>query len=65
MAYPEQDILIADTPEDFTKQIIRAYDDESLWTSLSNSGKINIEKNFSFSVAENQLQKILQRNTNA
>lgn len=61
---PEQDILIADTPEDFTKQIIRAYDNESLWTSLSESGRINIEKNFSFSIAENQLQKILQRNEN-
>lgn len=56
----EEDILIADKPEDFARQIIRAYDDELLWTSLSKAGKANIEAHFSFSVAENQLLEILQ-----
>ncbi|SET23001.1 Glycosyltransferase, GT2 family [Nitrosomonas marina] len=55
----DNDILIADEPEEFARQIIRAYDDEQLWTSLSNSGKANIEKHFSFSVAERQLNEIL------
>ncbi len=58
----DKDILIADTPEDFARQIVRAYDDEQLWTNLSNSGKINIEQYFSFSVAEQQLENILQDN---
>jgi len=57
-----KDILIADTPEDFAKQIVRAYDEKQIWTSLSNSGKVNIERHFSFSVAEQQLRNILQKN---
>lgn len=61
----DKDILIADTPEEFARQIVRAYDDERLWTNLSNSGKVNIEQHFSFSVAEHQLRNILQENQNS
>lgn len=60
-----KDILVADTPEDFARQIVRAYDDEQLWTSLSNSGKVNIEEHFSFAVAERQLRNILQDGQNS
>lgn len=60
-----KDILIADTPEDFARQIVRAYDDEQLWISLSNSGKVNIEEHFSFAVAERQLRNILQDGRNS
>lgn len=60
-----KDILIADTPEDFAKQIVRAYDDEQLWISLSDSGKVNIEEHFSFAVAERQLRNILQDDRNS
>lgn len=59
-----RDILIADEPEEFARQIIRAYDDEQLWTSLSNAGKANIEEHFSFSVAERQLNDILTNHPN-
>lgn len=59
-----RDILVADEPEEFARQIIRAYDDEQLWTSLSNSGKANIEEHFSFSVAERQLNDILTNHPN-
>lgn len=61
----DKDILIADTPEDFARQIVRAYDDEQLWISLSNSGKVNIEEHFSFAVAERQLRNILQDGRNS
>ncbi|WP_036504076.1 glycosyltransferase, partial [Nitrosococcus oceani] len=57
--------LIADTPEGFAKQIVRAYDDEQLWTSLSNAGKVNIEEHFSFAVAERTLRTILQDGRNS
>ncbi|MER0202386.1 MAG: glycosyltransferase [Nitrosomonas sp.] len=60
-----KDILVADTPEDFAREIVRAYDDEQLWTSLSNSGKVNIEEHFSFTVAERQLRNILQDGQNS
>ncbi|MBS0423781.1 MAG: glycosyltransferase [Proteobacteria bacterium] len=59
-----KDILIADAPEDFARQIVRAYDDEQLWASLSNSGKVNIEEHFSFATAEHQLRNILQDGQN-
>lgn len=59
-----RDILIADEPEEFARQIIRAYDDEQLWTNLSDSGKANIEEHFSFSVAERQLSDILTNHPN-
>ena len=57
-----KDVLIADTPEDFARQIVLAYDDEQLWTNLSHSGKANIDRYFSFAVAENQLRTILKEN---
>ncbi|MCB1947813.1 MAG: glycosyltransferase [Burkholderiales bacterium] len=61
----DQDILIADEPEEFARQIIRAYDDAQLWAHLSSSGKANIEEHFSFTVAERQLSEILQDQQNA
>ncbi|MDP6096596.1 MAG: glycosyltransferase [Gammaproteobacteria bacterium] len=54
-----EDVLIGDTADDFARQVLLAYDDRELWQSLSDAGKSNIEKYFSFSVAEQQLQKIL------
>jgi len=60
-----KDILVADEPEEFARQIIRAYDDELLWTNLSNAGKTNIEEHFSFSVAKRQLSEILLAHQNS
>ena len=53
------DILVADTPTDFANAIVQAYDDEQLWTTLSDCGKANIEQHFSFATAENQLHQII------
>ncbi|MEX2367711.1 MAG: glycosyltransferase [Pseudohongiellaceae bacterium] len=57
----EQDVLIADSPEDFARQVLRAYSDESLWQKLSAAGIRNIEEHFSFQLAERQLLEILDR----
>ena len=57
----ERDILVADSPADFAAQILRLYTDESLWNTLSAAGKENIEKHFSFAVAEEQLRNVLSR----
>lgn len=39
--------VIADTPEDFARAVIRAYSDETLWNQLSTNGLNLIEKRFS------------------
>lgn len=56
----EKDILIADDPESFAREIIRLYDDEALWQRLSEAGKQNIEDRFSFALAEKQLKAVLE-----
>jgi len=54
-----EDILIADDPHDFAREILRLYEDKGLWESLSDAGRKNIENHFSFAVAENQLKEVL------
>lgn len=54
-----EDVLIADTPEDFANAIMRAYDDQALWSRLSDAGLANVARCFSFEVAEAQLRAIL------
>ncbi|MFT5320655.1 MAG: GT2 family glycosyltransferase [Pseudohongiellaceae bacterium] len=55
----DTDILIADEPEEFAKEIMRLYSDAALWQSLSEAGKQNIEEHFSFATAEAQLRAVL------
>jgi len=40
----EQDVLIADTPEDFCAQVVRAYRDQQLWESLSENGRAKADQ---------------------
>jgi glycosyltransferase involved in cell wall biosynthesis len=54
-----KDILIADEAEEFAREILRLYADETLWKALSKAGKENIETHFSFSAAEAQLREVL------
>jgi len=54
-----KDILIADEAEEFAHEILRLYADETLWKTLSNAGKENIETHFSFTAAEAQLREVL------
>lgn len=55
----EQDVLIADDAAGFATAIVRAYDDEKLWYTLSDAGLANIERCFSFELAAQQLHDIL------
>ena len=55
----EKDVLIADEPEEFTREIMRLYFDATLWQALSEAGKQNIEEHFSFATAEAQLRAVL------
>jgi len=55
-----KDVLVADDPEEFAEKIVQAYLERGLWEQLSAAGRRNIEKYFSFEVAENQLQEITE-----
>ena len=52
------DILIADDPSGFAQAVARVYEDDDLWQSLSQAGLENIAKHFSFSVAQDALEKL-------
>lgn len=54
-----KDILVADAPADFAREILRLYGDETLWRSLAEAGRRNIEEHFSFAAAEAQLRAVL------
>ncbi len=55
----EKDILIAEQPEEFAREILRLYSDHALWQTLSEAGKHNIDEHFSFAAAEAQLRAVL------
>ena len=54
-----EDLLVADTPEDFAAAIVRAYGDATLWKKLSDNGLANVREHFSFDAARVALAKIL------
>jgi len=54
-----EDVLVADTPEDFAATILRAYNDAALWTKLSDNGLENVRRHFSFDAARAALAGIL------
>jgi GT2 family glycosyltransferase/glycosyltransferase involved in cell wall biosynthesis len=54
-----EDILVADTPQEFAAAILRVYNDEALWKILSANGLDNVRTHFSFDAARKALQVIL------
>ena len=55
----EQDCLMAETAQQFANQVIRLYQDEQLWTTLSQGGLKNVEKYFSFAAAKQSIRSLL------
>jgi GT2 family glycosyltransferase len=55
----EEDVLVADTAEDFARQIVRLYGDQALWNKLSRNGIKNIREHFSPEAARRNLEKVL------
>jgi glycosyltransferase involved in cell wall biosynthesis len=51
--------LIADAPGDFARAVVRAYQDEALWTRLSTRGRDHIERHFSRTASRARLQHLL------
>jgi glycosyltransferase involved in cell wall biosynthesis len=55
----EKNILIADGPAEFARQVIRLHRDRQLWTALSTNGLKNIEEHFSRAAAKRNLEGLL------
>jgi GT2 family glycosyltransferase/glycosyltransferase involved in cell wall biosynthesis len=55
----EKNILLADGPQEFAKQVIRLHRDRELWTALSRNGLKNIEEYFSRAAAKRNLEELL------
>jgi len=53
------DVLVADTPQDFAAAILTAYRDAALWKKLSDNGLANVARHFSFDAAREALTGIL------
>ncbi|HRO86546.1 MAG: glycosyltransferase [Chiayiivirga sp.] len=58
-AEPGREVLVAETPEAFAAQVIRAYRDPALWTRLSDGGLANVARHFSFDSARDALRRLL------
>jgi O-antigen biosynthesis protein len=55
----EENILLADDPQEFARQVIRLHRDRELWTALSRNGLRNIEEHFSSAAAKRNLEELL------
>lgn len=55
-----EDVLMADNPNDFASEVIRLYQDETLWNRLSRGGLDNVEQYFSFEAAKKVMADLLR-----
>jgi glycosyltransferase involved in cell wall biosynthesis len=58
-AHHGEDVLVADTAEDFAAAVVRLYQDQALWEKLSGGGLQNVQQHFSVDTALRQLGGIL------
>jgi glycosyltransferase involved in cell wall biosynthesis len=58
-ARPGQDVMVAETAEEFADAVVRIYTDEELWNRVSISGQENVERYFSVETARLGLQELL------
>ena len=58
-AEPGRDILIADEPADWEAQVVRLYEDTSLWMTLSAGGRTLVEKTYTFDVVRRQVAALV------
>ena len=54
-------VLIAQSPQDFAEMVLRLYEDEILWNTLSGAGKSNVGETFSRTIARDVLSELLSK----
>ena len=52
--------LIADDPEAFANEVVRAYQDEALWKKLSDNGGLLMTRHYSFKQAREKLEQLIE-----
>ena len=55
-----KEVLVAETEEKFAAEVVRVYQDEALWNSISSAGLENVRDYFSVETARRSLQNLLQ-----
>ena len=55
-----EDVLVAESAQDFAGAIVRLYQDEQLWNDISTAGLENVRKYFSVETARLSLQELLK-----
>jgi glycosyltransferase involved in cell wall biosynthesis len=55
-----KDVLVADGPSDFCDAVVTLYQNETLWTSISESGLETISRHFSFAAVRAALVELLE-----
>ncbi len=56
---PGREVLVASDAAGFADAVIRLYQDEALWNTLSAQGLANVQRHFSFDAARAALQRLL------
>jgi GT2 family glycosyltransferase/glycosyltransferase involved in cell wall biosynthesis len=54
------DVLVAGDAAAFAAEVVRLYDDEALWNTLSANGLANVQRHFSFDAAQGALANIVR-----
>ncbi len=55
---PEKDVLVADTPDEFVRQIRRVVQDDVLRLSLSRNARVFVEQKFSWEVIGREMERV-------
>lgn len=53
---PEQDVLVANEPSEFVRQIERVVNDAALWTQLHTNGRSFVERHFAWPVIRREME---------
>ncbi|MFA5683404.1 MAG: glycosyltransferase [Lysobacteraceae bacterium] len=54
-----EDVLVADDADAFAAAVLRLYDDQTLWQTLSDNGADNVRRHFGFDAARGVLRRLL------
>jgi glycosyltransferase involved in cell wall biosynthesis len=54
----EKEILLADEPEAFASQVVKAMSDETGWEGLSRAGRKRVETSYDWKALSSQLEKV-------
>jgi len=57
----EENVLIADSPNDFAQAVLRVLEDKTLRTKLSANGRRLVEERYSWKMCASQLEQLLHQ----